>query len=161
MGTEKAAVEQATTQFHWQDPSLSTVSSRDEKPPACFSVLGVAGSSPGRTEQVGPLFSSNFGPVFSKLLSAENRPFLSSNLGPLCSKPLSFSAENRSSLSSCKRSISKETSIYIFEDLKLWKGRSGKAHCFPCFCFSTHLYFLCLDTLPLKILWASNFFETT
>ena len=43
----KAAVSPATTQFHWQDPS--TQSSRGEKPSACFSVLGVAGSSLGGT----------------------------------------------------------------------------------------------------------------
>ena len=50
MGPAKAAVASATTPFHWQDPSLSTEScSGGEKPPACFSVLGVAGSSPGRT----------------------------------------------------------------------------------------------------------------
>ena len=36
-------------QFHWQDPSLSTECSRCEKPSARFSVLGVAGSSLGRT----------------------------------------------------------------------------------------------------------------
>ena len=41
----KASVAPATTQLHWQDPSLSTESSRGEKPSACFSVLGVAGSS--------------------------------------------------------------------------------------------------------------------
>ena len=35
----------ATPQFYLQDQSLSTESSRTEKPPACFSVLGVAGSS--------------------------------------------------------------------------------------------------------------------
>ena len=40
-GPAKAAVAPATTQFHWQDPSLSTESSRGEKPPACFSVPGV------------------------------------------------------------------------------------------------------------------------
>ena len=45
----KAAVAPATTQFHGQDPSLSTESSRGEKPSACFSVLGVAGSSLGGT----------------------------------------------------------------------------------------------------------------
>ena len=45
----KAAVAPATTQFHWQDPSLSTESSRGEKPSACFSVLGVAGLSIGGT----------------------------------------------------------------------------------------------------------------
>ena len=45
----KAAVAPATTQFHWQDPSLSTESSRGEKPSAWFSVLGVAGSSLGGT----------------------------------------------------------------------------------------------------------------
>ena len=44
-----AAVALAATQFHWQDPSLSTECSRCEKPSACFSVLGVAGLSPGRT----------------------------------------------------------------------------------------------------------------
>ena len=45
-GTSQGAkVAPATTQFHWQDPSLSTESSRGEKPSACFSVLGVAGSS--------------------------------------------------------------------------------------------------------------------
>ena len=47
--SQKAAVAQATTQFHWQDPSLSTESSRGEKPPTCSSVLGVSGSSPGRS----------------------------------------------------------------------------------------------------------------
>ena len=47
--SQGAAVASATTQFHWQDPSLSTESSRCEKPSACFSVLGVAGPSPGRT----------------------------------------------------------------------------------------------------------------
>ena len=45
----KAAVAPATTKFHWQDPSLSTESCRSEKPSACFSVLGVAGSSLGGT----------------------------------------------------------------------------------------------------------------
>ena len=47
--SQGAAVASATTQFHWQDPSLSTECSRCEKPFACFSVLGVAGSSPDRT----------------------------------------------------------------------------------------------------------------
>ena len=48
--SQGAAVAPATTQFHWrQDPSLSTECSRCEKPSTCFSVLGVAGSSPGRT----------------------------------------------------------------------------------------------------------------
>ena len=37
------------SKFHWQDPSLSTESSRGEKPSAFFSVLGVAGSSLGGT----------------------------------------------------------------------------------------------------------------
>ena len=37
-GSAKTA--SATTQFHWQDPSLSTESSTGEKPPACFSVFG-------------------------------------------------------------------------------------------------------------------------
>ena len=37
------------SQFHWQDPNHGTESSRGEKPPACFSVLSVEGSSPGRT----------------------------------------------------------------------------------------------------------------
>ena len=45
----KAAVAPATTQFPWQDPSLSTKSSRGEKPSACFPVPGVAGSSLGGT----------------------------------------------------------------------------------------------------------------
>ena len=45
----KAAVAPATTQFHWQDPSLSTKSGRGEKTSACFSVLGVAVSSLGGT----------------------------------------------------------------------------------------------------------------
>ena len=48
-GPAKAAVAQDTTQFHWQDSSLSTESSRCEKPPACISALGIAVSSPGRT----------------------------------------------------------------------------------------------------------------
>ena len=47
--SQGAAVASATTQFHWQDQSLSTESSSGEKPSACFSVLGVAGSSPGWT----------------------------------------------------------------------------------------------------------------
>ena len=42
-GPAKAAVASATTSFHWQDPCLSTESSRGEKTPACLSVLGVAG----------------------------------------------------------------------------------------------------------------------
>ena len=45
----KAAVAPATTKFHWEYPSLSTESSRGEKPSAYFSVLGVAGSSLGGT----------------------------------------------------------------------------------------------------------------
>ena len=45
----KATVARATTQFHWQDPSHSTESSRQENPSACFSVLVIAGSSPGWT----------------------------------------------------------------------------------------------------------------
>ena len=44
-----ATLASATTQFYWQDPSLSTECSRYEKPSACFSVLGVAGLSPGQT----------------------------------------------------------------------------------------------------------------
>ena len=37
-GTSQGAAEApATTQFHWQDPSLSTESSRGEKPSAGFS----------------------------------------------------------------------------------------------------------------------------
>ena len=50
----KAAVASATTQFHLQDPSLGIESSRGEEPPACFSVLGVAGSSPGWTSYPNP-----------------------------------------------------------------------------------------------------------
>ena len=46
---DQPKVAPVTTHFHWQDPSLSTESRRDEKPPACFSVLGVSGSSLGRT----------------------------------------------------------------------------------------------------------------
>ena len=49
LSSQGATVASATTQFHWQDPSLSTECSRCEKPSACFPVLGVAGSSPGRT----------------------------------------------------------------------------------------------------------------
>ena len=45
----EVAVASAINQYHWQDPSLSTESSRCEKPSACFSVPGVAGLSPGRT----------------------------------------------------------------------------------------------------------------
>ena len=46
----KAVVAPVTTRFHWEDPSLSTEGgSRCEKSSACFSVLRVAGSSPGRT----------------------------------------------------------------------------------------------------------------
>ena len=49
-GPAKASVASATTpQFHWEVLSLSTETSRGENPPACFSVLGVAGSSPGWT----------------------------------------------------------------------------------------------------------------
>ena len=51
----KAAVAPATTQFHWQDPKLSTESSRGEKPSACFSVLGVAGSSPATPTLTDPV----------------------------------------------------------------------------------------------------------
>ena len=40
--SQGAAVAPATTQFHWQDPEV-------KKPSACFSVLGVAGSSLGGT----------------------------------------------------------------------------------------------------------------
>ena len=58
--SQGAAVAPATTQFHWQNPSLSTECSRCEKPSACFSVLGVAGSSPGRTSY--PNFAN--GPPF-------------------------------------------------------------------------------------------------
>ena len=50
----KAAIASATTQFFWQDPSLSTESSRQEKLSAYISVLGVAGSSPGRTSYPKP-----------------------------------------------------------------------------------------------------------
>ena len=50
----KAAVQPTITQIHWQVPSPSTASTRGEKPPACFSVLGVAGSSPGRTSYPKP-----------------------------------------------------------------------------------------------------------
>ena len=45
-GAAKAAVASATTQFHWQDPSLCTENSRGEKLHACFSVLRAAGPSP-------------------------------------------------------------------------------------------------------------------
>ena len=48
-GPAKATVASATTQFHWQDQSLNKESNRGEEPSACFSVLGIAGSSPGRT----------------------------------------------------------------------------------------------------------------
>ena len=57
-GPVKGTVAPTTTQFHWEDPSLSTESSRGEKPSACFSVLGVAGSSlgiePYKKIRVGP-----------------------------------------------------------------------------------------------------------
>ena len=42
-----AGVASATTQLHGQNPRLSSENSRCEKAPACFSVLGVAGSSTG------------------------------------------------------------------------------------------------------------------
>ena len=45
----KATVAPATNQFHCPDPSLSTESSRGEKPSACISVLLVAGWSLGGT----------------------------------------------------------------------------------------------------------------
>ena len=61
--SQGAAVAPATTQFHWQDLSLcSTESSRGEKLSACFSVLGVACSSPGRTSYPSLAYGS---PTFS------------------------------------------------------------------------------------------------
>ena len=37
-GPAKSVVASATTQFHWQDPSLRVGTSRGEKPSACFSL---------------------------------------------------------------------------------------------------------------------------
>ena len=54
-GSAKAAVAPATTQFHWQDPSLSTENSRGEKLLACFSVLGVSQNLPTAFLTVQPL----------------------------------------------------------------------------------------------------------
>ena len=48
-GQSQAVLAWATTKFHWQDPSLSsTEKSREEQPTACLSILGEAGSCPGR-----------------------------------------------------------------------------------------------------------------
>ena len=47
-GTSLGAAVASATTIHRKDPSLSTECSRCEKPSACFSVLGVADSSPGR-----------------------------------------------------------------------------------------------------------------
>ena len=66
----------ATTQFHWQDPSLSTESSRGEKPSACFSVLGVAGSSLGGTSYPNTCLQS-------PKVSALNESALARSIAPL------------------------------------------------------------------------------
>ena len=57
-GPAKAVVAPVANRFHWHDPSLSTETSKGEKTFACFSVLGVAGSSPGRTSY--PTLANSF-----------------------------------------------------------------------------------------------------